>query len=116
MKNVQRCRRKEDEERVWASFVNERELNSLQFEKKDIDYSIQNVKDLLQGNMQNVDRELKRLEEDALPEQSKGTQNPKSNVKNGVIYTKVSILKCLFESILSLFQSAFVSISFIDIR
>ncbi|KAF3425869.1 hypothetical protein E2986_09976 [Frieseomelitta varia] len=93
VKNVQRYRRKEDEERVWASFVKERELNSLQFEKKDTDYSIQNMKDLLQGNMQNVDRELKRLEEDALPERSKGTQNPKSNIKNEVIYTKVNNIR-----------------------
>lgn len=54
------------------------------------------MKDLLQENMQNVDRELKRLEEDALPERSKGIQNPKSNVKNEVIYTKVSVLKLLF--------------------
>ncbi|KAK1124639.1 hypothetical protein K0M31_006010 [Melipona bicolor] len=93
VKNVQRYRRKEDEERVWASFVKERELNSLKFEKKDIDYSMQNMKDLLQGNMQNVDRELKRLEEDALPERNKGTQNPKSNVKNEVIYTKVNNIR-----------------------
>lgn len=54
------------------------------------------MKDLLQENMQNVDRELKRLEEDALPERSKGIRNPKSNVKNEVIYTKVSVLKLLF--------------------
>ncbi|XP_033315816.1 uncharacterized protein LOC117214075 isoform X1 [Bombus bifarius] len=90
VRNVQRHRRKEDEERIWASFVKEQELNSLRFDKKDVDYSIQNMKDLLQENMQNVDRELKRLEEDALPERSKGIRNPKSNVKNEVIYTKVN--------------------------
>lgn len=96
--------------------MKEQELNSLQFEKKHIDYSMQNTKDLLQGSMQNVNRELKKLEEDALPERSKGTQNPKSNVKNDVICTKVSILKCLFKFILSLFQSIFISILFIHIR
>ena len=69
------------------------------------------MKDLLQENIQNVDRELKRLEEDALPERSKGIQNPKSNVKNEVIYTKVSI-----SIVLSLFQSVFISISFVYIR
>lgn len=68
----------------------------MRFDKKDVDYSIQNMKDLLQENIQNVDRELKRLEEDALPERSKGIRNPKSNVKNEVMYTKVSVLKLLF--------------------
>lgn len=67
----------------------------MRFDKKDVDYSIQNIKDLLQENIQNVDRELKRLEEDALPERSKGIQNPKSNVKNEMIYSKVSVFKFL---------------------
>lgn len=67
----------------------------MRFDKKDVDYSIQNIKDLLQENIQNVDRELKRLEEDALPERSKGIQNPKSNVKNETIYSKVSVFKFL---------------------
>lgn len=67
----------------------------MRFDKKDVDYSIQNIKDLLQENIQNVDRELKRLEEDALPERSKGIQNPKSNVKNEMIYSKVSAFKFL---------------------
>lgn len=93
VKNVQRHRRKEDEERIWASFVKEQELNNLRFDKKDVDYSIQNIKDLLQENIQNVDRELKRLEEDALPERSKGIQNPKSNVKNETIYSKVNNIR-----------------------
>lgn len=67
----------------------------MRFDKKDVDYSIENIKDLLQENIQNVDRELKRLEEDALPERSKGIQNPKSNVKNEMIYSKVSVFKFL---------------------
>lgn len=67
----------------------------MRFDKKDVDYSIKNIKDLLQENIQNVDRELKRLEEDALPERSKGIQNPKSNVKNEMIYSKVSVFKFL---------------------
>lgn len=67
----------------------------MRFDKKDVDYSIENIKDLLQENIQNVDRELKRLEEDALPERSKGIQNPKSTVKNEMIYSKVSVFKFL---------------------
>lgn len=47
----------------------------------------------MQENIQNVDRELKRLEEDALPERSKGIQNPKSNVKNETIYSKVNNIR-----------------------
>ncbi|XP_017892849.1 uncharacterized protein LOC108632663 isoform X2 [Ceratina calcarata] len=90
VKNVQRQRRKEDEERIWASFVKEQELNNLRFEKNDVDRSLQSMKDLLQENMQDVDRELKRLEEDALPERTKGTrETQKCDDKNETIYTKV---------------------------
>ncbi|CAL7941645.1 unnamed protein product [Xylocopa violacea] len=88
VKNVQRHRQKEDEERIWASFVKEQELNSLRFEKNDIDYSTQHVKDFLQENVQDVDSELKRLEDDALPERSKGIQVQKPSVTNEMTYTR----------------------------
>ncbi|CAK9828776.1 hypothetical protein ANTRET_LOCUS6236 [Anthophora retusa] len=93
VKNVQRQRRKEDEERIWSSFVKEQELNSLRYHTdivKDTDRSIKSMKGLLQENMQDVDRELKRLEEDALPERAKGIQTDKSNVKNEKIYVNVN--------------------------
>ncbi|XP_076244100.1 uncharacterized protein LOC143185197 [Calliopsis andreniformis] len=82
VKNVQRQRRKEDEERIWASFVKEQELNSLRFNEKDVHLSIQSVKGFIHENMQDVDRELKRLEEDALPERKKGIHTHKPYVKN----------------------------------
>ncbi|XP_076757889.1 uncharacterized protein LOC143427544 isoform X2 [Xylocopa sonorina] len=88
VKNVQRQRQKEDEERVWASFVKEQELNSLQFEENDIDYYTGRTKDLLEENVQDVDSELKRLEDDAIPERSKGIQIHKPDDKNQVTYRR----------------------------
>ncbi|KOC62566.1 hypothetical protein WH47_04227 [Habropoda laboriosa] len=99
VKNVQRQRRKEDEDRIWSSFVKEQELNSLRYHKniiKDTDQSIKSMKDLLQENIQDVDRELKRLEEDALPEQTKGIQNDKSNIKNEKIYVNANSIRSNF--------------------
>ncbi|XP_015437381.1 PREDICTED: uncharacterized protein LOC107192599 [Dufourea novaeangliae] len=83
VKSVQRQRCKEDEERIWTSFVQEQELNDLRFQGKDVHPSIESVKYLLQENIQDVDRELKRLQEDALPERNKGICNHKSNNRNG---------------------------------
>ncbi|XP_053997642.1 uncharacterized protein LOC128886615 [Hylaeus anthracinus] len=82
VKNVQRQRRKEDEERIWTSFVKEQELNNLRIDKGDVDWSIESIENLLQENIQDVDRELKRLREDALPERNKGTRSCKSNNKH----------------------------------
>ncbi|XP_031835741.1 uncharacterized protein LOC116428343 isoform X2 [Nomia melanderi] len=79
VKNVQRLRRKEDEERIWMSFVKEQELSNLRFSEKDIHPSIKGINDLLHDNMQDVDRELKRLQEDTLPERNKGICICKSN-------------------------------------
>ncbi|XP_043251949.1 uncharacterized protein LOC122397118 isoform X1 [Colletes gigas] len=81
VKSVQRQRRKEDEERIWTSFVKEQELNSLKFNKNDIHWSMEDVKDLFQENMQDIDTELKRLREDALPECNKGICSCKFNNK-----------------------------------
>lgn len=88
---MQRQRRKEDEERVWASFVKEQELNSLRFHRKDVDHSIQTVNDLFEENMQDVDRELKRLEEDAVPEGNTEICQRVSHIKNEKVYMEVRI-------------------------
>lgn len=93
VKNVQRQRRKEDEERIWTSFVREQELNDLDFYKTDDHQSMQSIKGLLQENILDVDRELKRLQEDALPERNKGIH--KSGIKREKVYIEVSSFKCL---------------------
>ncbi|XP_078045950.1 uncharacterized protein LOC144474688 isoform X2 [Augochlora pura] len=82
VKSVQRQRCKDDEERIWTSFVKEQEFNNVRFPEKNIPLSMQSVKDLIQENIQDVDRELKRLQEDALPERNKGICNCKLNSKN----------------------------------
>ncbi|XP_076647974.1 uncharacterized protein LOC143356298 [Halictus rubicundus] len=82
IKSVQRQRCKEDEERIWTSFVKEQEFHNVRFPEKDIHLPMQSVKDLIQENMQDVDRELKRLQEDALPERNKGICNCKLNNRN----------------------------------
>ena len=91
MKNVQRQRRKEDEERIWTSFVKEQELNDLDFYKTDDHQSMQSIKGLLQENILDVDRELKRLQEDALPERNKGIH--KSGIKREKIYIEANQTK-----------------------
>nr|XP_033343023.1 uncharacterized protein LOC117230063 isoform X1 [Megalopta genalis]XP_033343024.1 uncharacterized protein LOC117230063 isoform X1 [Megalopta genalis]XP_033343025.1 uncharacterized protein LOC117230063 isoform X1 [Megalopta genalis]XP_033343026.1 uncharacterized protein LOC117230063 isoform X1 [Megalopta genalis] len=82
VKSVQRQRCKDDEERIWTSFVKEQEFNNVRFPEKNIHLSMQSVKDLIQENIQDVDRELKRLQEDALPERNKGICNCKLNNRN----------------------------------
>ncbi|XP_029048858.2 uncharacterized protein LOC114878806 [Osmia bicornis bicornis] len=91
VKNVQRQRRKEDEERIWTSFVKEQELNDLDFYKTDDHQSMQSIKGLLQENILDVDRELKRLQEDALPERNKGIH--KSGIKREKIYIEANQTK-----------------------
>ena len=84
VKTVQRQRRQEDQERIWASFVNTQELNCQRFDENDVRLSIGGVAGFLQENIQDVDRELKRLQDDALPEQNKRMYDPKSNIRNEV--------------------------------
>ena len=43
VKNVQRQRRQEDEERIWASFVKTQELDCQRFDEKDVHLSIGGV-------------------------------------------------------------------------
>ena len=84
VKNVQRQRRQEDEERIWASFVQTQELDCQGFDENDVDLSLGGMTGFLQENIQDVDRELKRLQDDALPEQNKRVYDPKSSVRNEV--------------------------------
>ncbi|XP_076392890.1 uncharacterized protein LOC100879765 [Megachile rotundata] len=90
VKNVQRQRRKEDEERIWTSFIKEQELNNFGFCKQDGHRSMLNVKDLLQENIQDVDTELKRLQEDALPERNKRIHNNKSGIRREKIHIEAN--------------------------
>lgn len=94
MKNVQRQRRQEDEERIWASFVKTQELDCQRFDEKDVHLSIGGVAGFLQENIQDVDRELKRLQDDAMPEQNKRIYDPKSNIRNEITRADVSISGC----------------------
>lgn len=70
VKNVRRHKVKIDEERNWDYFVKRRES----FEGSDTTLTnfdpatVTNIKDFLRDNIGNVDRELKRLEDDAMPE------------------------------------------------
>ncbi|XP_012270327.1 uncharacterized protein LOC105694353 isoform X2 [Orussus abietinus] len=66
VKAVRRRRAKLDEERTWASFVERRELEEAN--RNELDHLTQGMKDLLTDSIEEADRELKRLEEDALPE------------------------------------------------
>ena len=60
------------EETVWTSFVNDQNTERSDYEEDDSDDpGISNVKLLMRESMEEVDQELKRLKEDALPERKK---------------------------------------------
>lgn len=71
VKDVRRQRCREEEESVWASFVKQQELSNLVYNKNGIQPSIQNIKELLDEDIKEADRELKRLETDILSDEIK---------------------------------------------
>ncbi|XP_046741128.1 uncharacterized protein LOC124408316 isoform X1 [Diprion similis] len=70
VKNVRRQKIKMNDERKWNSFVKEQELlEKTENMPTNLDpLAMRNIKEFLRENIGNVDRELKRLEEDAMPE------------------------------------------------
>ena len=64
---------KTDEENAWASFVEQQDVEKLYHRLKEIDPKLQNFNRFRLESVEEVDRELQRLEEDALPEINKRT-------------------------------------------
>ncbi|XP_015605096.1 uncharacterized protein LOC107272446 [Cephus cinctus] len=81
IKDVRRQRIKVDDERTWNTFLKQQRSLSLPYQEDNVDPSISNVKKFLRDNFKEVDRELMRLEEDALPERRK---RPSSSVNENV--------------------------------
>ncbi|XP_012256000.2 uncharacterized protein LOC105686030 [Athalia rosae] len=73
VKTVRRQKIKMEEERAWENFVKQQELlEGPDIMLNDFEYGIKsNIKELLRDNVGNMDRELKRLEDDAMPEINK---------------------------------------------
>ncbi|KAK0098777.1 hypothetical protein PV326_003438 [Microctonus aethiopoides] len=69
--DVKRQRTKQDEERVWTSFVQQQEQKCYDDCRVNCFHGITNPKQHYRDNLEEIDQELKRLEEDALPEQTK---------------------------------------------
>lgn len=71
VKDVRRQRVREDEERVWTSFLKQQEsvTKGCNFKSRDIETKLKSMLPLAKS-FEEVDRELLRLEEDALPERN----------------------------------------------
>ncbi|KAG7198786.1 hypothetical protein KM043_001767 [Ampulex compressa] len=82
VKSVQRRKCKEEEERIWSKFIRQQESNGLNCAKRDIRPSMRCAKELLQESIDEVDRELKRLKEEAIPNGSKSIREENDVLTN----------------------------------
>ncbi|KAK0178823.1 hypothetical protein PV327_007671 [Microctonus hyperodae] len=69
--DVKRQRTKQDEERIWTSFVQQQEQKYSDDCRVNCFHGITNPRQNYRDNLEEIDQELRRLEEDALPEQTK---------------------------------------------
>lgn len=103
MNDVKRQRTKQDEERVWTSFVQQQEQKCYDDCRVNCFHGITNPKQHYRDNLEEIDQELKRLEEDALPEQTKrlndcetprliNYKKQKDNLVNQIFHTVIYYL------------------------
>ncbi|XP_033219575.1 uncharacterized protein LOC117174505 isoform X2 [Belonocnema kinseyi] len=89
VKDVKRQKIKTDEENAWASFVQQQDAEKLYHRLKEIDPKLQNVNRRGFESVEEVDRELQRLEEDALPEINKRTNKGEYEIRDRLIDDKI---------------------------